>query len=254
MSRNAAASRNGKTPVALQLWSVRDDMKRDFAATATAVAEIGYDGVELAGYGNLDAQGAKAALEAAGLKVAGMHVGYASLKNDTSSVINDALLLGSRFVACSWWPPGHFVSASACERIGEQLGEVGAMLRPFGIRFGFHNHDSEFRIFDGRPAFDWILGATEPRNLFAEIDVFWAQHGGYSPARFIRDHGARVPLLHLKDEKELGRGPVDFGEVFAATDSVGAAEWFIIEQEEYSHAPIKSVRLCYEQMKEWGRA
>jgi sugar phosphate isomerase/epimerase len=84
--------------------------------------------------------------------------------------------------------------------------------------------------------------------------VYWAHFAGYPPARFIRDHGARIPLLHLKDEKELGGGPVDFAKVFAASDSAGAVEWFIIEQEEYSHAPIKSVRLCFEQMKAWGRA
>jgi sugar phosphate isomerase/epimerase len=250
----AAKTKGRKTPVALQLWSVREDMKRDFAATAAAVAEIGYDGVELAGYGNLDAKGAKAALDAAGLKVAGMHVSFATLSSDLNSVISDALLFGTRNVACSWWPPAHFVSAAACERIGEQLGRVGESLRPLGIRFGFHNHDSEFKIFDGRPAFDWILGAAEPRNLVAELDVYWAHKVGYSPAKFIRDHGARIPLLHLKDAKELGKGPVNFDEIFAATDSVGAAEWFIIEQEEYSHSPIKSVKLCYEQMKAWGRA
>jgi sugar phosphate isomerase/epimerase len=243
-----------KTPVALQLWSVRDDMKRDFAATVAAVAEIGYDGVELAGYGNLDAKGAKAAIDAAGLRVAGMHVSFPSVATDPTAVIGDALLLGAEHVACSWWPPAHFVSATACEQIGEQLGRVGETLRGFGIRFGFHNHDSEFKIFDGRPAFDWILGAAEPRNLFAELDVYWVHHAGYKPAKFIRDHGSRIPLVHLKDAKELGNGPVDFDEIFAATDSVGAVEWFIVEQEEYSHAPIKSVRLCHEQMKAWGRA
>ncbi|MFZ1054600.1 MAG: sugar phosphate isomerase/epimerase [Opitutaceae bacterium] len=254
MSGLPNAARRAKTPVALQLWSVKDEVKRDFAATAAEVAAIGYTGVELAGYGNLDAKGAKSALDAAGLKVAGMHVGYTSLRNDTQTVIGDAITLGARNVACSWWPPGHFVSASACERIGEQLGEVGEMLRPYGIRFGFHNHGSEFGIFDGRPAMDWILGAAEPRNLFAEADVYWVQHAGYSPSKFIRDHGARIPLLHLKDEKELGCGPVNFDEVFAAADSVGAVEWFIIEQESFNHAPIESVRLCFEQMKAWGRA
>jgi sugar phosphate isomerase/epimerase len=243
-----------KIPVALQLWSVREDAKRDFAATAAAVAGIGYSGVELAGYGNLDAKGVKAALDAAGLKVAGMHVSFPTLRSDPNSVISDALLFGTKHVTCSWWPPEHFVSAAACERIGEQLGEVGESLRPFGIRFGFHNHNSEFKIFDKRPALDWILGAAEPRNLFSEVDVYWAHFAGYSPAKFIRDQGARIPLLHLKDQKELGSGPVDFAEVFAASDSVGAVEWFIVEQEEYSHAPMKSVALCFDQMKAWGRA
>ena len=241
-------------PVALQLWSVREDAKRDFAATAAAVAEIGYSGVELAGYGNLDARGAKAALDAAGLKVASMHVGYPALRSDPNAVIADALLLGARFVVCPNWPPGNYVSAAACERIGEQLAEVGRALRPFGLRFGFHNHAHEFKLFDGRPAFEWILGAAEPRDLFGQLDVYWAQVAGYAPSRFIREQGARLPLLHLKDQKELGGGPVDFADVFAAADSVGAAEWYIVEQEEYSHAPIKSVRLCLEQMRAWGRA
>lgn len=243
-----------KVPVALQLWSVREDAKRDFAATAAAVAEIGYAGVELAGYGNLDAKGAKDALDAAGLKVASMHVGYQALRNDPGTVISDALLFGTHFVTCPNWPQGHFVSAPACERIGEQLGEVGEMMRPFGLRFGFHNHNHEFKLFNGRPAFEWMLGAAEPRNLFGQLDVYWAHFAGYPPARFIREQGSRIPLLHLKDQKELGGGPVDFAEVFAAADSVGAVEWFIVEQEEYSHAPMKSVRLCFEQMKAWGRA
>ena len=77
---------------------------------------------------------------------------------------------------------------------------------------------------------------------------------GHSPAKLIRDHGARIPLIHLKDAKEIGLGPVNFEEIFAATDAIGAVEWFIIEQEAYSHAPIKSVALCHKQMKAWGRA
>jgi len=253
MSASPAKSRK-RTPVALQLWSVREEVKRDFAAAVAEVAAIGYEGVELAGYGNLDAKGAKAALDAAGLKVAGMHVGFDSLKRELNTVVADALELGCRHVACSYWPPVHFVSAAVCESMGEQLGEIGALMRPYGIRFGFHNHGSEFKIFDGRPAFDWILGAAEPRNLFAEVDVFWVHDAGYSPGRFIRDHGSRIPLIHLKDAKEIGGGPVDFDEVFAACDAVGAVEWYIVEQENYSHAPMKSVALCHQQLKAWRRA
>jgi sugar phosphate isomerase/epimerase len=243
-----------KPPVALQLWSVREDTKRDFAATVGEVARMGYKGVELAGYGNLDAPGAKQALDAAGLKVAGMHVGYPALRADPTPIITDALLLGTRNVVCSWWPPAQIVSAAACEEIGRLFNEVGATLRSFGLRFGFHNHGTEFKLFDGRPGYEWILGACEPRNVFAELDVFWAHSAGYSPGRFLRDHGSRVPLVHLKDTRELGGGPVDFADVFAATDSVGATEWFIVEQEEYSHAPMESVRICLEQMRKWGRA
>lgn len=242
-----------KIPVALQLWSVRDDMRRDFAATVAAVGRMGYHGVELAGYGNLDVKGAKAALEAAGLRVAGMHVGQAALRADLNTVINDALLLGSRHVTCPSWPAAQFVSASACERIGEQLGEIGRTFRSVGITFSFHNHAAELRQFDGRSVFDWMLGAAAPRDLKAEPDVYWLQVGGCAPEKFLRDHGARCPLVHLKDEKELGLGPVDFAAVFAAIDAVGAAEWLIVEQESYNHPPLDSVQRCLDQLKVWQR-
>jgi sugar phosphate isomerase/epimerase len=243
-----------RIPVGLQLWSVKDDVARDFSATVAAVAAMGYEGVELAGYGNLDAKGAKAALDGAGLKVAGMHVNYASVASDPTAVISDALTLGAKNVVCSWWPPAQLVSAAACERIGEQLGRIGDALKPFGLRFGFHNHATEMGSFDGRPGFEWLLGAAAPRSLFAELDVYWAHVAGYAPGRFIREQGARIGILHLKDETELGRGPVDFADIFAAADSVGSVEWLIVEQEKFNHAPLESVRICLEQLRSWGRA
>lgn len=228
-------------------------MRRDFASTTAAVGKIGYAGVELAGYGNLDVKGAKAALDAAELKVAGMHVGFTALRADLNTVINDALLLGSRHVTCPSWPAGQFVSREACERIGEQLAEIGRTLRAVGLTFSFHNHAAELKPIEGRSVFDWMLGATAPRDLKAEPDVYWLQVGGCAPEKFLRDHGARCPLVHLKDEKELGLGPVDFTRVFSALDQIGAAEWLIVEQEAYNHAPLESVRLCFEQLKTWGR-
>lgn len=241
-------------PVALQLWSVREDMKRDFAATVAEVARIGYAGVELAGYGNLDAKGAKAALDAAGLKVAGMHVNITSLRTSPETIIADALLFGTRHVTISYWPPEQFVSVAAVEKIAEELDAIGSKLRASGLQFSYHNHAGEFKLLDGRPVFDWLLGAATPRHLGAEVDVYWVQVGGYSPEKFIRDHGARVKLVHLKDEKELGAGPVNFAPIFEAVDEIGAAEWFIVEQEKYNHAPLDSVRLCFDQLKTWGKA
>lgn len=242
-----------KIPISLQLWSVHSDTQRDFTATVAEVARIGYAGVELAGYGNLDATGAKAAIDAAGLKVSGMHVGFQRLRDDLAGVINDALLFGTRHVVCPHWPETQFVSAAACEKIGEQLAEWGATLRAFGLQLSFHNHAIETTPFDGRTALDWMLGAAAPRDLAVEPDVYWLKVGGLKPEKFLRDHGARVRLVHIKDETELGSGPVDFAPVFAAIDEIGSVEWLVVEQESYNHAPLVSVRLCLEKLKSWGR-
>ncbi len=243
-----------KIPLALQLYSVRGDTGTDFAGTVAAVAKMGYTGVELAGYGNLDAKGAKAALDAAGLKVSGTHAGINALRNDFDTVVNDALLFGTRHVICPWWHPGQYLSAAACSRIGEELGGIGAALRAFGLQLSFHNHASELKVIEGRTAFDWMLSAAAPRDLAAELDVYWSHVGGVPPEKFLADHGARVRLLHLKDEKEIGLGPVDFTKVFAAAEAIGAVEWYVVEQEWYNHAPMESVRRCFDQLKAWGKA
>lgn len=242
-----------KTPIALQLWSVKDDCRKDFSATVAAVARMGYAGVELAGYGDLDAQKAKAALNAAGLAVAGTHVGIHALRNDLNTVVNDALLFGTRNIVCPSWPPVHYVSAAACETIGAEFDRIGAVLRAYGIRLSFHSHGAEMKPIDGKTVFDWILGAAQPRNLSAEPDVYWIQYGGQSPAKVLRDLGARSSLIHLKDEKEIGLGPVNFQEVFDVVDAIGAVEWYIVEQEAYNHAPLVSVAKCLEQLRAWGR-
>jgi sugar phosphate isomerase/epimerase len=240
-------------PVALQLYSVREDTKIDFARTVAEVAKIGYRGVELAGTGNLDVPSGKAALDGAGLEVAGMHVGIDALRREFNQVVGNALLFGTRHVVCSWLPPALYVSAAAAQKIGEEFNAIGAALRAFGLRLSFHNHAAEFALIEGRPVLSWMLGAAEPRNLGAELDVYWAHVGGYPPARFLRDQGERVRLVHLKDEKEIGLGPVNFAEVFTALESIRAAEWYVVEQEQYNHAPLESVRLCYEQLKAWGK-
>jgi sugar phosphate isomerase/epimerase len=243
-----------KVPVALQLWSVREEIQKDFSATVDAVARIGYPAVELAGFGTLDAKGARAALDAAGLKVAGMHVSAETLQSNLNKAVDDALTVGSSHVTCPSWPASHYVSAAACERVGETLNRIGADLRAYGLRFSFHNHDKEAKLIEGKTVLEWMLGASEPRNLAAEPDVYWLHVGGQAPGAFLLRNAGRCPLVHLKDKKAFGSGPVDFEEVFRAVDSIEAIEWLIVEDEWHDCPALDSVRLCFEQLQRWGRA
>jgi sugar phosphate isomerase/epimerase len=241
-------------PVSLQLWSVRDHVKNDFAGTVAALAKFGYQGVETAGYGNLDVNAATAAVRAAGLRVSGMHVGIDALRASPNTVISDALTLGSAHVIVPWFPKALLASPAACAALGEELAAHGRRLAAHGIQLHYHNHDFELARLDGLTVFERILDAAAPAHLLAEVDLYWVKIGGDDPAAFLRRQGRRVRLVHLKDEKELGTGPVDYASVFAAIDSLGTVEWQVIEVEKYNHDPLESARLSLEQLKKWGRA
>jgi len=254
ISSSSATEPMNSIPVALQLWSLNEACRSDFRSTVKAVAEIGYRAVELAGYGNLDAARATKALDEAGLVTAGMHVGLGRLRVDLSRVIDDARLFGAKHVICPSWPKAEYTSEAACRKIGQELDSIGADFRRNGIAFSFHNHAPEFGVVDGRRVIDWMLDASDTLNLGCELDVYWAQIGGTAPSEFIRERSSRIRLVHLKDETELGLGPVRFPDVFSAVERIGGVEWYIVEQERYNRAPLESVRICFAQLQAWGLA
>ncbi|GAB5560741.1 MAG: sugar phosphate isomerase/epimerase [Synoicihabitans sp.] len=242
-----------KPRVSLQLWSLRDDVAQDFASTVKAVGDIGFAGVETAGFGNLEAAEAAAAIKDNGLVVSGMHVGIQRLRGEFNAVIDEALLCETRDIICPFWPVDHFRSAEACRTIARELDEIGAKLKGMGFRFHYHNHAHEIALHDGRPAIDWMLDNSHPANVSFEADVYWVNVGGLDPAQVIREQGRRIQLLHIKDEAEIGSGPVDFESVFQAADSIGAVEWYVIEVEKYNHPPLESVRQSFDKMRGWGK-
>jgi sugar phosphate isomerase/epimerase len=243
-----------KIPISLQLYSIRDETAKDFAAAVSKVAQMGYSGVELAGYGNLDATGAQAAVKSAGLKVSGMHVSRDALRNDLKRTAAEATLFGTANVICPWLAPEEFSSLQAARAIGRELDDLGAQLRGYGLRLLFHNHATEFRVVENRAFFAAMLEVAAPQNLSAELDVYWAHVAGYAPERFLYEQGSRVRLLHLKDEKVLGSGPVNFVPVFTAAETIGAVEWYVVEQEQYDDTPMNSVEKCIQQLRKWGKA
>jgi sugar phosphate isomerase/epimerase len=245
-------------PISLQLWSVRDDFKKDFAGTVAQVAKFGYQGVELAGTGNLTVKEVKKVLDDLGLKVSGSHTGLEPLTTKFEQTVEEMKLLQNKDVIVPWAPSENFASVASCLAFGEKLGELGAKLRAAGLRLSYHNHAQEYALVEGRPALEWMLEASAPRDVSAEVDVYWAFVGGVDPVRAITRLGARARLLHLKDgadnkQTELGRGKVNFPAIFDVAEKNGLTEWYVVEQEQYNFAPLESVRLCLEYLRSVGK-
>ena len=249
-----------RLPVALQMYTVRDDAARDFHGTIRTVARIGYEAVELAGLGGLSPREARVLLDDNGIRVAGMHAALDALEGNLDGVIEDARMLGSGFVTCPYLAEDRRRSADAYRQVGETLSAIGAKLQEAGLQLCYHNHAFEFDKFDGENGFDLLFAAADPKLVQIELDTYWVQKGGEDPAAYLRRYAGRVPLIHLKDMTEageqgtfaeVGEGVMDFDAIFAAA-SVAGGRYYIVEQDVCQRPPLESARISLNNLREMG--
>jgi len=245
-----------KESVGLQLYSLRELTKIDFSGTVRKVAEIGYDSVEFAGYGGMTAKEVNALLDDCGMVTAGTHEGFGNLGDKLDATIEFNLGIGCPNIVCPSMP-GEFREAGAdgFKRFGEQLSAIGEKVKATGMNFLYHNHSFEFKEENGRWLFDSLLEAADPENVKLEVDIYWVLHGGVEPADFIRKHGERVAMLHMKDmaadDKSyapVGTGILDFPSVITAARESGI-KWFVVEQDRIKRPPMEAISISEKNMR-----
>jgi len=240
-------------PIALQLYSVRDEMQKDFIGTIKKVAGIGYKGVEFAGFGELSAGQLKKVLDGLGLTVVGSHTGIDLLSEKLDEVIEYNLALENKYIVC---PYSRFESKEDITRMSELFNKIGEKIRANGMEFLYHNHSHEFKKVDGEYCLDLLLKGIKPANLAAEIDSGWVFYAGVDPATYIKSYKGRCPLIHIKDftsiddtnYTEIGNGIIDVKAIAAAAIEAGS-KWLIVEQDECSIPSLESVRISFENLK-----
>jgi sugar phosphate isomerase/epimerase len=249
-------------PLALQLYTVRDDQAADFEGTLRKVAGIGYRAVEMNGYGGMSAADLKALMSDIGLQPVSTHIALNLLENDAEAALTYARDLGCAYAVCPFLPRERRGDAASYRALGQVLSMAGRKARDLGLGFAYHNHDFEFERLDGQYALDILFGATDPDLVGSEFDVYWAQYAGVNPAEYIRKLGRRCTLVHLKDMAadadrsfaEVGEGTLDFGAIIAAAEDAGA-QWYIVEQDRSYHRPaLDAVRLSLENLRAKGWA
>lgn len=247
-------------PIGLQMYTLRNETEKDFLGTLAKVAELGYAGVELAGYGNLSAKQLAPELQKLGLKVSGAHTPLNRLEDDLEAVIEEMKQLGARYVICPWLPPDRRPDGAGYRELGRLLNDIGESCQEQGLQLVYHHHDFELQQFDGVTGLDLLLGESEPENVKAEIDVYWASYAGFDPSALLYKLGKRVPLVHLKDMTaapertfaEVGHGTLDMAGILAAADTIGA-EWLIVEQDHTAGPAIESVAKSIAYLRSVGR-
>lgn len=229
-----------RLPFALQLYTVRDHMEKDPAATLCLVKSMGYDHIELAGTGGMSAKALKALLEETGLNPVSMHVGYERIAGDLDEVIQELKTLELNFAVVPWLGSQVCPNKAAWLLGIQRMDEAGEQLRNEGIRLCYHNHAHEFEKIDGQTIFDLIFGNSAPENLAIQLDTCWAAVGGADPIALLKQYHGRVPLLHVKDYRpgdppvltEVGQGCMDWPAVLRKGRDAGAL-WNIVEQDDH---------------------
>ncbi len=107
-----ANSQAKKLPIGLQLWSVRHQCEKDVSGVLAALAKMGYQGVEFAGYYGQSAKQLRKILDDNGLKCCGSHMKLDVLTGDKlRETIEFNHILGNKYLIVAWMEPAYAKSA-----------------------------------------------------------------------------------------------------------------------------------------------
>jgi sugar phosphate isomerase/epimerase len=220
-AQTAAASRRLER-VGIQLYSVRDEMQKDVAATLARLSEIGYREVEFAGYFGKSPGEIRQLLERNQLTAPSTHVPYEMLKGNWDQTLDQAMAMGHQWVTIPWLAPNLRGSVSSWKAVAADFNRGAERAKSKGLRFAYHNHEFEFKPVEGQVPLDILLADTDPALVDFELDVYWTVNGGADPLAYFRRHPTRFPLLHIKDsagppdhkQVDVGAGTINFASVF----------------------------------------
>lgn len=246
-------------PLSVQLYSLREECAKDFPGVLKRLADIGYAGVEPAGFYDMTPKALRAMLDDLGLKVSSSHSPWASL-DTINEVIDTASILGTTHMVCGYGP-ADFATREAIEKTAETVNAMLAKLKGTGLTLIQHNHSWEFEMLDGELKYD-IYAKLCPDVKF-ELDMYWVSNFGEvdAPAQ-IRKFAKRTPFLHVKDGPLVrdtamlpaGKGKMDIPACIAAADP-DVLKWLVVELDsfdgdmftavEQSHAYLTGNGLAY---------
>ena len=267
------APKEEKTPIGVQLYSVRGDMENDFYGTLKAVKEMGYDGVEFAGlFGNSPEQ-VKAWCEELELNPISAHVPLVDMIDDLDAVINAYKVIGCKYLVVPYVTEERRPGAEQFEETVQAIAKIGEKVHEAGLTLLYHNHDFEFKTLeDGSYGLDYLYETVPADFLQTELDLCWVKYAGVEPADYLRKYSGRAPVVHFKDyffegpkegdpyaligldeDKEQPKSAFEFRPVGCGLQDVpslleafkdAGSEWIIVEQDEPSMGltPLQSIK------------
>jgi sugar phosphate isomerase/epimerase len=246
-----------RIPVGVQLYSFRKQGERDFAGIIAKAAELGFAGVEFAGYGPYGDKPdeLRKVLDGAGVKAFGTHTAYSLvMPEQIQRTIDFHQAIGCPYVIVPWIDPKQMESKDGCLRVAESLAQACATAEAAGLRLGYHAHGGDFRKIDGERTAWEVLFDAAPKSFIHQIDLGNCLGGGGDPYRLIERYPGRSLSVHLKEHggpqgAVFGQGVVDFKRALALCEKVGGTTCYIVEHESDPDHAFECARRCLEFVK-----
>ncbi|HEY6620019.1 MAG TPA: sugar phosphate isomerase/epimerase [Steroidobacteraceae bacterium] len=271
-------------PIGLQLYTVGDDLQRDFAGTLAAVAKIGYQTVELAGLADHTVEDWHQALDRVRLKCPSIHVPPHSKTganlDGLGTLAQAAHTLGIGTIVCpmfniperfSLTPLAGESGAKMAARLAaamtlddwkwnaDYLNKKAAQLKPYGLRFAYHNHNVEFAPVAGSTGLDQLIIGTDPALVTFEMDAGWVVAAGADPAALLAAHPGRFSAMHVKDVKastrpnfsfeqdpcEVGQGIIDWQTLLVKAYLANVRQFYVEQEPPFSKSRLESVAISF---------
>ena len=239
--------------VGIQLYTLRDDARRDLEGTLRNIAQIGYKDVELLSSMNnfgMPPRQLRTLLDSLGLRAPSTHLGGESFDH-LDREIENAKILGHEYLVLASLPTDT-PTLDDYRRWADRLNDAGRRAQPSGVRVAFHDESIDFKKIDGMVPYDVLVERTDPNYVRLQLDTGNLALAGGDPYDYLKRYGSRYWLFHIKDapafgadhDTELGKGVVDFKRLFANIDHIDDKHLYV-EQESYPGTPLESVRRDY---------
>ena len=247
--------RSQSLPIGLELYSVREALKRDLEGTLRSVARMGYQCVEFYApyfeWTENRTRQVRKLLNDLGLRCYSTHNDESYFRGDKLLRARDLnLILGCRYIVMSSSDPQPTVEGWRV--VAEQLNSAADHLEASGLKVGYHNHELEFTPLAGVRPIEIMAKNTKP-SIMLQLDVGTCLKAGSDPTAWIRANPGRIRSLHLKDWSSdarkdykvlFGEGDANWKQILDAAESIGGAEYLLIEQEGSRFSEIETARRC----------
>ncbi len=267
----ADATGHKKIPIGLELYSVRGEMGKDLPKTLKEVAKCGYEVVEFYSpyfkWTPPYAKDVRAQMDDLGLRCYSTHNGFESFTpgDNFSRAIELNQILGCRYIVLASAPRTNGVDG--WKGLCEKLSAAVEQLKPHGLSAGYHNHQAEWAKLENGQRIMEVIAANTPKEFALQLDVGTCEEAGVNPVEWVKSNPGRIKMMHLKDWAPADAGKADKGyrvlfnegitpwkDLLAAAESVGGAEFFLIEQEGSRFSEFETAQKCLENWKALRKA